>query len=260
MIKAVFFDVDGTLLSQKQGKVPISTRRALRRIRKKGIKIFIATGRHMIELSKLPVMEIPFDGYLTLNGNLILDENKKAYAGTSISADEVEVLSGIFRAKKIPFVMISSDKRYINYVDDVVVETQASTHGTIPDVGTVSDYDGEKIYQCIAFVQDHERKVLDEILDECSITSWNPTGIDIVARGSGKAAGIAQFIEEQGLDRSEIMAFGDGENDIEMLKYAGIGVAMGNAWEEVKKASDYVTDTCDHSGVAQAMNLFLWRN
>ena len=256
MIKAVFFDVDGTLLSQKQGKVPISTRRALRRIRKKGIKIFIATGRHMIELSKLPVMEIPFDGYLTLNGNLILDENKKAYAGTPISADEVEVLSGIFRAKKIPFVMISSDKRYINYVDDVVVETQASTHGTIPDVGTVSDYDGEKIYQCIAFVQDRERKVLDEILDECSITSWNPTGIDIVARGSGKAAGIAQFIEEQGLDRSEIMAFGDGENDIEMLKYAGIGVAMGNAGDAVKAAADYVTDSVDENGIENALKHF----
>ena len=253
MIKAIFFDVDGTLLSQKQGKVPISTQRALRRVRKKGIKIFIATGRHMIELSKLPVMEIPFNGYLTLNGNLILDENKKAYAGTPISADEVEVLSGIFRAKKIPFVMISADKRFINYVDDVVVETQASTHGTIPDIGNVSDYDGEKIYQCIAFVQDRERKVLDEILDECSITSWNPTGIDIVARGSGKAAGIAQFIEEQGLDRSEIMAFGDGENDIEMLKFAGVGVAMGNASDEVKAAADYVTESVDDNGIENAL-------
>jgi len=253
MIKAIFFDVDGTLLSQKQGKVPISTQRALRRVRKKGIKIFIATGRHMIELSKLPVMEIPFNGYLTLNGNLILDENKKAYAGTPISADEVEILSGIFRAKKIPFVMISADKRFINYVDDVVVETQASTHGTIPDIGNVSDYDGEKIYQCIAFVQDRERKVLDEILDECSITSWNPTGIDIVARGSGKAAGIAQFIEEQGLDRSEIMAFGDGENDIEMLKFAGVGVAMGNASDEVKAAADYVTESVDDNGIENAL-------
>ena len=256
MIKAIFFDVDGTLLSQKQGKVPISTQRALRRVRKKGIKIFIATGRHMIELSKLPVMEIPFNGYLTLNGNLILDENKKAYAGTPISADEVEVLSGIFRAKKIPFVMISADKRFINYVDDVVVETQASTHGTIPDIGNVSDYDGEKIYQCIAFVQDHERKVLDEILDECSITSWNPTGIDIVARGSGKAAGIAQFIEEQGLAPSEIMAFGDGENDIEMLKFAGTGVAMGNASDEVKAAADYVTDSVDDNGIENALKHF----
>ena len=256
MIKAIFFDVDGTLLSQKQGKVPISTQRALRRVRKKGIKIFIATGRHMIELSKLPVMEIPFNGYLTLNGNLILDENKKAYAGTPISADEVEVLSGIFRAKKIPFVMISADKRFINYVDDVVVETQASTHGTIPDIGNVSDYDGEKIYQCIAFVQDHERKVLDEILDECSITSWNPTGIDIVARGSGKAAGIAQFIEEQGLAPSEIMAFGDGENDIEMLKFAGTGVAMGNASDEVKAVADYVTDSVDDNGIENALKHF----
>ena len=256
MIKAIFFDVDGTLLSQKQGKVPISTRRALRRVRKKGIKMFVATGRHMIELSKLPVMEIPFNGYLTLNGNLILDENKRAYAGTPISADEVEVLSGIFRAKKIPFVMISADKRFINYVDDVVVETQASTHGTIPDIGNVSDYDGEKIYQCIAFVQDRERKVLDEILDECSITSWNPTGIDIVARGSGKAAGIAQFIEGQGLDRSEIMAFGDGENDIEMLKFAGIGVAMGNASDEVKAAADYVTESVDDNGIENALKHF----
>lgn len=256
MIKAIFFDVDGTLLSQKQGKVPISTQRALRRVRKKGIKIFIATGRHMIELSKLPVMEIPFNGYLTLNGNLILDENKKAYAGTPISADEVEVLSGIFRAKKIPFVMISADKRFINYVDDVVVETQASTHGTIPDIGNVSDYDGEKIYQCIAFVQDRERKVLDEILDECSITSWNPTGIDIVARGSGKAAGIAQFIQEHGLNRSEIMAFGDGENDIEMLKFAGVGVAMGNASDEVKAAADYVTESVDDNGIENALKHF----
>ena len=98
--------------------------------------------------------------------------------------------------------------------------------------------------------------MLDEILDECSITSWNPTGIDIVARGSGKAAGIAQFIEEQGLDRSEIMAFGDGENDIEMLKYAGIGVAMGNAGDAVKAAADYVTDSVDENGIENALKHF----
>ncbi len=256
MIKAIFFDVDGTLLSQKQGKVPASTRRALRRVRKNGVKTVIATGRHMIELSKLPVMELPFDGYLTLNGNLMLDDTKRAYAGTPIDADEVEVLSGIFRAKKIPFVMIAEDKRFINYVDNTVVETQASTHGTIPEVGNVSDYHGEKIYQCIAFVHEHERQVLDDILDDCSITSWNPTGIDIVARGSSKAAGISKYLEEEKLDRSEIMAFGDGENDIEMLKFAGVGVAMGNASDEVKAVADYVTDSVDDNGIENALKHF----
>ena len=73
-IKAVFFDVDGTLLSHSQNDVPESTRRALRELRTRGVHTVVATGRHMIEFSKLPVFDIPFDGYLTLNGNLLLDE------------------------------------------------------------------------------------------------------------------------------------------------------------------------------------------
>ena len=76
-IKAIFFDVDGTLLSHSLNDVPQSAREALRKVRANGVKTIIATGRHLIELSKLPVADIHFDGYLTLNGNLMLDENKK---------------------------------------------------------------------------------------------------------------------------------------------------------------------------------------
>ena len=65
-IKAIFFDVDGTLLSHKQNDVPESTRYALHQLRLRGVKTVVATGRHMIEFSKLPVSDIPFDGYLTL--------------------------------------------------------------------------------------------------------------------------------------------------------------------------------------------------
>ena len=83
-IKAVFFDVDGTLLSHKLNDVPESTRRALRQLRARGVKTLVATGRHMTEYSLLPVSDIPFDGYLTLNGNLLLDANRRAYAGTPI--------------------------------------------------------------------------------------------------------------------------------------------------------------------------------
>jgi Cof subfamily protein (haloacid dehalogenase superfamily) len=253
MIKAIFFDVDGTLLSHKIHNVPESTRQALREVRKKGIRTVIATGRDMVELSKLPVMDMKFDGYLTLNGQLCLDETKHAFGGNPIDSGEAEILVNIFKAKKIPFVLIGEGNRYINYVDNMVVDTQKATAGTIPDIG---EYHGEKIYQCIAFVGDHEREMLSSILDECKVTSWNKTGIDIIAKEGGKSVGIQKFLEEEGMDRSEIMAFGDGENDVDMLKFAGIGVAMGNGAQEAKDAADYVTDSVDADGIAKALRHF----
>ena len=252
-IKAVFFDVDGTLLSHKLNDVPESTRRAIRQLRARGVKTLVATGRHMTEYSLLPVSDIPFDGYLTLNGNLLLDANRRAYAGTPIDQGEMEVLAHIFQAKRIPFVLIGENGRYINYVNDTVVRTQEETKGTIPALGS---YGGEKVYQILAFVPEHQKKLLDDLLDECAVTSWNDTGIDIIPREGGKSAGIQKYLDDQGIDRSETMAFGDGENDMDMLRFAGVGVAMGNACDAVKAAADYVTDTVDNDGIAKALRRF----
>lgn len=252
-IKAIFFDVDGTLLSHSRGDVPESTRRALDALRAGGIKTIVATGRHMTEFSLLPVSDIPFDGYLTLNGNLILDANRHAYAGTPIDRGEMEVLAHIFQAKRIPFALIGENGRYINYIDETVVRTQEQTKGTVPALGS---YGGEKVYQILAFVPEHQKKLLDELLDECAVISWSDTGIDIIPKDGGKSAGIRRYLEEHGLDRSEIMAFGDGENDIDMLKFAGIGVAMGNSSDLVKAAADYVTDSIDNDGIEKALRHF----
>ena len=252
-IKAIFFDVDGTLLSHKLDDVPESTRRAIMQLRARGVKTLVATGRHMTEFSLLPVNDIPFDGYLTLNGNLLLDANRRAYAGTPIDRGEMEVLAHIFQAKRIPFVLIGENERYINYVDSTVVKTQAETRGAVPAVG---EYKGEKVYQILAFVPEKQKKLLDDLLDECSVTSWSETGIDIIPKGGGKSAGVEKYIREHGMDRSEIMAFGDGENDVDMLQYAGIGVAMGNAEEKVKAIADYVTDTVENDGIEKALRHF----
>ena len=252
-ISAVFFDIDGTLLSHKTGVVPESTRQAIFKLRDKGIHAIICTGRDLVELEKLPLNDLPFDGFLTLNGNLCLDENKQLFAGNEIDPGEVDILVRIFRASKIPFVLIGEKNRYINYVDDIVIDTQANTKGTIPDIG---EYKGEKIYQCLAFVKDRERLMLENMLDECIITSWNETGIDIISKHGGKAKGLEKFIEKYGLLRGETMAFGDGENDIDMIRYAGIGVAMGNAIKNLKSAADYITTDIDDDGIANALKHF----
>ncbi len=252
-VSAVFFDIDGTLLSHSTGQVPQSARDAIAEMQGKGVKAIICTGRDIGEVEKLPLTDIPFDGYLTLNGNLCLDKNKKMFAGNPIDPGEVDILVRIFQASRIPFVLIGENKRYINYVDDVVIDTQNSTKGTIPDIG---EYRGEKIYQCLAFVQDKERLMLENMLDMCTITSWNKTGIDIISRSGGKAAGLELFLDKYDLRRGETMAFGDGQNDIEMIRYAGIGVAMGNALDTVKSAADYVTTDVDDDGVANALRHF----
>lgn len=251
--KAVFFDVDGTLLSHKTGRVPQSTVNALKQLRQHGIMTIICTGRDFRELGKLPIVGIPFDGYLTLNGNLCLDENKKMFAGNEIDPEEVQILVRIFRSNKIPFVLIGEENRYINYVDDTVINTQISTKGTIPDIG---QYHGERIYQCLAFVKDKERLMLDNLLDDCIITSWNENGIDIISKHGGKAAGIQKFMEHYFISQAETMAFGDGENDIDMIRFAGIGVAMGNGIPALQKAADYVTDDIDEDGIANALHHF----
>ena len=252
-IKAVFFDVDGTLLSHKINDVPLSTQIALQKLRSRGILTIIATGRSMIEFSQLPVGNLDFDGYLMLNGQLLMDQSKSVYAGTSIDEGEMKILVRIFNRKKIPFMLVGADKRYINYVDDTVIRTQTQVKGSIPDIG---EYQGEKIYQILAFVPDEDKQVLEDLLDECKITKWNDTGIDIIPKGGGKSVGIQQFLEKKGLDRSEIMAFGDGDNDIDMLQFAGIGVAMGNAGDTVKAAADYVTDSVDDNGIENALKHF----
>lgn len=249
-IRVIFFDIDGTLLSHSSGSVPLSTIEAIRKLQKKGIKAVVATGRDLTEMKKLPLDGIDFDGYLTLNGNICLDRDEKMFAGNEIDPGEVEVLVSIFQAGRIPFVLIGEDKRYINYVDDVVIQTQESTHGTIPDIG---EYSGEKIYQCLAFVNSETREKLEALLDHCTITSWNETGIDIIAKIGGKAAGIQKFLDKEKLKRSQTMAFGDGENDKSMLRYAGIGVAMGNAGEALKNDADYVTADIDDDGIEKAL-------
>ncbi len=249
-IKALFFDVDGTLLDHSTGQVPQSTIDALRQAKEKGIKLAIATGRTIDELNKLPLNDIAFDAYLTLNGNICLDENKKIFAGYEIIPEEVEILRGIFDAKKIPFVFIGELGRYINFIDDVVIRTQNETLGTIPEVG---EFKGEKIYQCLSFVDNGMRQKLEKLLDHCSITSWNRTGIDIIAKTGGKQAGIQAYLDYCGFKRSQSMAFGDGENDIAMIRYAGIGVAMANGKDALKQAATYVTTAVDDDGIMNAL-------
>ena len=253
MIKAVFFDVDGTLVSHTRGEVSVSTRKAVRKLKEKGIQCIIATGRHMGELKKLPVKDIEFDAYITLNGQLCLDGQQEVLSSSALTGADKEQIIRLFEMKEIPILLVEQERMYINFVNKEVKKTQKEISSDVPETG---EYAGGEIYQVIAYVGKDKEDAFKTILPDCKITRWNNRAVDIISRHGGKVAGIRQYLKENNILIQETMAFGDGENDIEMLEYAGIGIAMGNSDDMVKKSADYVTDCIDNEGIEKALRHF----
>lgn len=253
MIKAVFFDVDGTLYSHKTKRVPESTIRALRELREAGIKTFLATGRHFTEIDHFPVGELPFDGYVMLTGQICTDGERNMIYGNSISEKEAAYLFEAFENHEIPVSLVEKDRMYLNFVNEAVLRAQREVSSPVPSVGI---YQKEPIYQITCYGDRGFEKELAAKVPECKVTRWCPYGVDIVSKSGGKITGIQKILEHYQITREEIMAFGDGDNDIEMLEFAKIGVSMGNAEEEVKAAADYVTDDIDEDGIYHALKHF----
>ncbi len=253
MIKAIFFDVDGTLLSHTRKEVCASTRNALEQLRNKGIKLVLATGRHMLELKSLPIKDMEFDGYILLNGQLCLDAQGEVFWGNPMEGADKTALLQIFNQREIPLVLVEKDRNYINFINDTVRTAQIAISTPNPDI---KEYSGDEFYQAVAYLRKEEEGILREMLPACKMTRWHDLGLDIGSAASGKVAGIEAFLAQNGILKEETMAFGDGENDIDMLKFAHVGVAMGNSHEEVKKSADYVTAHIDEDGVAHALKYF----
>ena len=106
------------------------------------------------------------------------------------------------------------------------------------------------------FNKDSEQYIMSNVLTHCDANRWHPAFTDCIPKGTDKSVGIDIVCSHYGLDVSETMAFGDGGNDIGMLSHAGIGVAMGNASDEVKAAASYVTSSVDEDGIARALEKF----
>ena len=252
-IKAIFFDVDETLVCHKNNQVCASTRAALDQLKEKGVFRVVATGRHLSELDTLPVSDIAFDGYITLNGQLCYDGNRNLTFGNAIEGPQKEALVRLFEEKPFPIMLIEKDRMYINEIDDRVLEAQNAMSAWIPRVGS---YTGETIYQAVAFVSPDQKEMLTDLLPGCHVTYWNTWAVDIVPGCAGKVSGIRRFLEENRIRREQTMAFGDGENDRDMLAFVKLGIAVGNAEDSVKQAADYVTASIDEDGISLALRHF----
>jgi Cof subfamily protein (haloacid dehalogenase superfamily) len=139
-------------------------------------------------------------------------------------------------------------------INQKVVHAQKAIHSSLPPVMDIHRALENPVYQIIPYVDDEQAGIYPlSVLKYCKATRWNAYAMDIIPSSGSKKEGIKRVLEYYKIPLENTMAFGDGENDIEMLEYVAIGIAMGNAGEKVKKAADYVTDGVDDDGILHAL-------
>lgn len=251
-IKGIFFDVDGTLICHDQGRISENTLKALYTLKEKGIRLFLATARHITELKELQI-DFPFDGYVLLNGQLCLNAQKQILLANPIEGQDQKQLATLFTTCAFPMVLVEKDRLYINTVTPQVIQAQTAISSKVPPV---SSYNNDPFYQCTAFIDEEQAHRLSQTLEDCTITRWNPYGVDIISAQGGKFKGIQAMLAYYDIDVSETMSFGDGQNDMEMLQYTKVGVAMQNADPAVCQVADFVTKSAGEDGIVYALKKY----
>ena len=253
MIKAVFFDCDGTLLSHSSGIVPESAKRALDALREKGIRTILSTGRHVSELAQLePMHGIEFDAYITLNGACSYDA-EGIFDSHPIAREDIETVYAYLRDHSLPIQFLEEQENYISSVNETVIRSQAMIHTPVPPVMPYERILDHPVYMLIPFGI-REFEPLERQLCHVKCTRWNAhDAIDVFHEDAGKEKGMIAAMKRYGIERSETLAFGDAMNDATMLETAGIGAAMGNSTAELKQLADIVTEDIDDDGIAKAL-------
>ena len=257
MIKALFFDIDGTLVSFKTHEIPQSTISALEAAKEKGLKIYISTGRPLSLITNLTKISHLIDGYITTNGAFCFIENE-IVSSRPIPKEDVNIL--IDMSDEMGFAsLIVGEKGVIVHNPDEDVKRVFTDMLNVKNIDFNKTYDSIKdqnIFQITAFVNKEREEFLMPYLKDCTSCRWYPDFVDITEKLADKGNGLIAMAKHQGLNISETMAFGDGGNDTSIIIKAGIGVAMGNANQHLKDVADYVTTSVDENGIYNALKHF----
>lgn len=258
MTKALFFDIDGTLVSFQTHAIPASTIEALTQAHQKGIQIFIATGRPDLIINNLGELQSRglIDGYITMNGGYCFVGDEIIYK-KPILKEDVLTMARISEERGYACIFVGEKEAWVCQPDDELRQIFYNFLGVkkFPEV-SFEEATSHEIYQMTPFFSAEDELTIAPQMPNSEFGRWYHTFVDITAKGNTKQNGIDEFIKHFDFKLEETMAFGDGGNDIGMLRHAGIGVAMGNAKDDVKASANYVTASVDEDGIAKALKHF----
>jgi Cof subfamily protein (haloacid dehalogenase superfamily) len=265
MYKLIALDMDGTLLREDK-TISKATFTAIKNAKAKGVKVVLATGR-------------PAKGIKTYLKELDLISNDD-YAVAFNGAIVENTKTGEIIAEN---VMLLDDLKYLYTLSqELNVNIHALTHNScitpkwnkysqlegdmnkIPlDIVDFSTLDESNVIVKIMYIdeppvlQSAIDNLSDEVYEKYTVVRSAPYFLEFLNKKVNKGVGVELLTKNLGFSPKEIICVGDAGNDIDMIKYAGLGVAMGNAFPEVKEIADYVTCTNEEDGVAKVINKFI---
>ncbi len=229
-IKIIFFDIDGTLIAMDQDTISEKTLEALKRLQEKGVKLCLATGRGPMLVPHFEGVE--FDAFLTYNGSYCYDHSGTLYSNLGK-----------------PVALATKDRMAANGKDQDLIDYYAFGNAEVDVAEDFEDIKKEKVYQVLMGARVEEYQEILKGVQGAEITAWWDRAVDIIPVNAGKGAGIEKMLKHYGIDKSQAMAFGDGNNDIEMLKAVGNGIAMANASDDLKAVADEICGDVSEDGI-----------
>ena len=191
MVKAIFFDIDGTLVSFQTHCIPASTRQALEELHHRGIKLFIATGRPKW-LMMHAIGNLPFDGFITLNGVHCFTSNRKDIHKDCIPQEDINRLIDFHKENPdMPFVFVHDNTWFITHVNKDVEEISRYIEVELPPVFPIEKAAEKDILQIMGyFTSDNDQTLFKSVLPHCQPMRWHPLFTDIISKGNSKSNGI----------------------------------------------------------------------
>ena len=239
-IRIIFFDIDGTLIDMQKKHVTEKTLEALRRLQANGIRICLATGRSPVTLPRFEGVE--FDAYCTFNGSYCYAGEDEILSNPIGTQDVKKIIANASRIGR-PVSLATKNRLAANGRDIDLIEYYAVINLGVevaPDFDAVAE---DKVYQIMSGGRKEEYDDLLRDVSGAKIAAWWHRAVDIIPACGGKGMGIEKILAHFGLDRSQAMAFGDGNNDIEMFQAVDHPIAMGNASDTLKALA---SDICGH--------------
>jgi Cof subfamily protein (haloacid dehalogenase superfamily) len=249
----VFFDLDGTLLNDNK-EIPNSAITAIKKLKEKGVFVAFATGRAPYMFHEIR-NELEIDSFVSFNGQYVVHKNKVIFKNP-LNSEELDKISLFALESGIPVAFMTHEQTKANMeYHPHMEESLSSLKHYLPPFDPEFHLNNE-IFQSLLFVSKENEHLFINNYKDFNFIRWHDYSVDIVPSGGSKAKGIEKIIENLDASIDEVFAFGDGLNDIEMLKTVGTGIAMGNAHDSLKSIAKHVTNHVNEDGIYNGLKYF----